>query len=45
VERGRWARPGPCVGLFAALGLTLRRIRQNHTQIAVLIAINFALAS
>ncbi len=34
---------GAVFGLFAALGLTLRRIRQNHTQIAVLIAINFAL--
>lgn len=34
---------GAVFGLFAALGLTLRRIKQNHTQIAVLIAINFAL--
>lgn len=34
---------GAVFGLFAALGLTLRRIRQNHTQIVVLIAINFAL--
>lgn len=34
---------GAVFGLFAALGLTMRRIRQNYTQIAVLIAINFAL--
>lgn len=34
---------GAVFGLFAALGLTLRRIRQNHTQIVVLIAINFVL--
>lgn len=34
---------GAVFGLFAALGLTLRRIRQDHTQIIALIAINFFL--